>query len=543
MSGENNVPGQAQVYVNGTRLEQVSLSPGRFQINEIPVVTGSGTVELRVRDDLGREFVTRQAYYASDQLLKPGLFDFSFAIGQPRLDFATERDRYADDLLSNANVRLGVNSWMTLELHLETQANLRSGGLGSAMTLGPLGVLNLSYARSQLDKLEGEMLRVAYQFNGNNWSLFAAVQKQRDQFHDALSLQGVPVPELRQQIGFSFRPHRRLSINASLFEIGNNQTNSNFNQLCIDSIQCVLTGSRARFVNLSASARLAYRSTLILSANRDVLGDGDTTYSLGLSIPFGRSVYTYLDTQRNGQFNATSASVLKNIPLEGTGGGWRIRDTRGEIESQAVSAGYRSRIGTLELAWEQLENTKMTRLQLRGAAMGIGTKLGLSNQVQDSFAMIESNRPALQVLRENRPVGATSFTGKLILPNLNAYQANRLKVDETQLPINFKLDENAKVVIPALKSGVYVKFKVSDTRSASVQFLRAAGTPVPLGATVKLEGRDAIDVVGYDGIAYFENLAPMNMAIVRWPGYICKAQFAFKPGTDRIQTINQVPCR
>ena len=73
------VPSTVDVLVNGSRIGAQQVPPGPFTINNVPVVTGAGDVQLVVRDAFGQQQVITQPFYTSRQLLKPGLDDFSLS--------------------------------------------------------------------------------------------------------------------------------------------------------------------------------------------------------------------------------------------------------------------------------------------------------------------------------------------------------------------------------------------------------------------------------------------------------------------------------
>ena len=54
---------------------------------DVPVVTGEGTVQVVVRDATGKEVVTSADYFAAQELLKPGLSDYSAEVGFARTNF------------------------------------------------------------------------------------------------------------------------------------------------------------------------------------------------------------------------------------------------------------------------------------------------------------------------------------------------------------------------------------------------------------------------------------------------------------------------
>ena len=67
----------AEVFLNNTLRVSEEVPAGPFEIDNLPVVSGAGEVQLRVTDLLGREQFLTQSYYVSPRLLKAGLSDYS----------------------------------------------------------------------------------------------------------------------------------------------------------------------------------------------------------------------------------------------------------------------------------------------------------------------------------------------------------------------------------------------------------------------------------------------------------------------------------
>ncbi len=61
-----------EVYVNGVLVRRVPISPGRFQVQNIPAVTGAGTTRCVLRDAYGREQQVVSSCYASASVLASG---------------------------------------------------------------------------------------------------------------------------------------------------------------------------------------------------------------------------------------------------------------------------------------------------------------------------------------------------------------------------------------------------------------------------------------------------------------------------------------
>ena len=71
------VPSTVEVYANQARTFSQEITGGPFNINNIPLNTGPGTMRIVLRDATGKETVTEYSYYNSTSLLAPGLFDYS----------------------------------------------------------------------------------------------------------------------------------------------------------------------------------------------------------------------------------------------------------------------------------------------------------------------------------------------------------------------------------------------------------------------------------------------------------------------------------
>ena len=79
IGGLSEQPGLAEVFLDNTRRIAEEIPAGPFEIDQLPVVTGAGEVQVRVTDLLGREQLIVQDYYVSPRLLRAGLSDFSYA--------------------------------------------------------------------------------------------------------------------------------------------------------------------------------------------------------------------------------------------------------------------------------------------------------------------------------------------------------------------------------------------------------------------------------------------------------------------------------
>ena len=146
LNGEAALPSTVEVLVNNARRLSQPMPSGPFELNNVPIVTGAGEINLVVRDLLGRETVIQQSYYASPRLLAPGLSDFSFEAGWLRTGYG-ESSAYGDGF-GAATWRQGLSRSLTGEAGVELQAKRRAAGVELAGLLGDWAVGRVALAAS-----------------------------------------------------------------------------------------------------------------------------------------------------------------------------------------------------------------------------------------------------------------------------------------------------------------------------------------------------------------------------------------------------------
>ena len=84
----------------------------------MPAVTGAGELKMVVTDMLGQEQVITQDFYASAQMLKPGLSEYSYSLGKMRERFGYASFDYGELAFVGAH-RQGIDENWTLGARLE----------------------------------------------------------------------------------------------------------------------------------------------------------------------------------------------------------------------------------------------------------------------------------------------------------------------------------------------------------------------------------------------------------------------------------------
>src|SRR3546814_11909112 len=125
----------------------------------VPHFNGAGASQLVITDAPGRRDVVNFSFYAAQQLLQPGLFDYSVEVGAVRKDYGLSSFSYDDRPAASASLRYGLTDALTIETHGEASDGLALAGGGGAARLGRSGVLSAAGALSETRPCRGRQLR------------------------------------------------------------------------------------------------------------------------------------------------------------------------------------------------------------------------------------------------------------------------------------------------------------------------------------------------------------------------------------------------
>jgi outer membrane usher protein len=535
LEGSAGLPSTLDVYIGDVKSYSQQIDPGPFSIDDIPVVTRSGTARLVLTDTTGREVETESEFFTSPDLLRKNLYDFSIDAGVARLGFGTDSFGYDDQPVALASLRYGLSDILTGEAHVEGSDDLVNGGVGGLLSAGRLGMFSGAVAASHHNGEEGVFLFGGWETGFGNfgvqasagWTigdyvdLAAATEKPNE---DGELLAGVPhavgqvslsysFPKLNSGVGLSFIHSERQDGETAL----------------------ILTGSYSQTFNNKLS--------FFVSGFSDFGDSGEYGAFVGISMPIGETVSTTAGAtvSRDGWTAAAEASrTFEDAP---GAYGWRVSHSEGEHSFTAASAAYRSSQGVVEGRVLQQDGAALGNVSLDGSAVMAGGGLFLGNRINDSFAVVDAGAEGVDVQFENRFAGKTGKNGKLLLPNLRAYQKNKIAIDVNGLPLNAEIPESESIVVPREMSGVVLDFGIEkDNQAAIVVLTGADGAFLPEGSEVLLEESGETFFVGYDGQAYLTGVSAKNTVTAKLKGNSCKAEFGFEPDRDNQVAIGPLPC-
>jgi outer membrane usher protein len=525
--GTAAVPSTVDVFVNNVKTHSQDISEGPFRFDNLPM-SGSGNARIVVRDAQGRETIIDQPFYASSDLLRPGLFDYSVEVGVVRYDHGRDSFNYDERLVGSISARYGLTEDVTLEGHAEGGADLLNGGLGAVWNAGAFGTLSVAGAASVHEDGFGGLVRAGWDVRFGDFNLNASTRRLLGQYSDLaiataesdFSHDGLMLATATDQIslGYSFR------------EWGSG--------IGIGFVHAEYSGEPSRNLLTATFSQSLPRNISIFATGFVDLSDRDSaSLFAGFSMPLGRG-YDWsggIETDRGGVQGWTA--VAKSSNGEPGSAGWRVQYNEGQTRRLQASGNYSTTKAQLYGYAEAGEDQVRAEASVDGAIVANGEGLFLGRRVRDAFAVVDVGASGVDVYSQNRLVGQTGRSGKLLVPDLQAYQANQIRIGTDNLPINAEVQQTEARAVAARNSGSVVNFGVkSDAQSALVVLRNADGEFLPVGTIARLQGSADEFIVGYDGQVYLTGLRSNNNIEAHLANGTCEVNFSYvaEPGSRTV---------
>lgn len=532
------VPSAVDVMTNGNLAISRQIDAGPFEIPQLPVVSGAGTISLTLTNALGQQVHLSQPFYASAALLRPALTSYSVQAGLVRLGWGVASNEYGS-LAASTTYRRGITPKFTLEGVAEGTVGTMMAGGGGLLQIGTLGVLNFALAGSGGasgtggQSGAGGQATLGAQRMGRSFSAGASIMAASAGFKDVAARNGDPVSRRQEGANVSFSLKRAGSL--GIFYAGTDQISS------VNPVtQSVTPAQNTRVLSASYSRPLLGHMAFFVNAFADLSGGSRPGVQIGLTIPWGRRQSAELSASSDGNIEV---QVQRSATAVGEWG-YQAYVAGGDGSHEFAEAQYKARSALLTAGVDIESGAVSARLETQGAVSLVDEGIFASNTIYDSFAIVDTGTTGgIHVLQENREVGSTGRSGRLLVPDLRAYDVNRLAIVPTDMGLDTTIQEAKREVRPQDRSGIVVKFEVKISHSALLQLVDEAGEPMPVGSSARLVGGRKTVPVGYDGDAYLEDLQQHSQVeVVRPDGRTCLAGFDYKAVPGEIPRIGPVEC-
>jgi outer membrane usher protein len=532
LTGSVAVPSSVDVLADGNLILSQQVDAGPFEIPQLPVVSGAGTISMTVTNAMGQQVLVTQPFYASTALLTPGLQTFAAQVGLVRRNWGAASYDYGK-VAGTGFYRRGITPKFTVEGSAEGTPGMFMAGIGSTALAGNLGALNFSMAASTASGHIGEQFSFGAQRIGRAFSLGASAIIANRKYRDVASMNG------------SWLPRKQISVFSSISLKRFGSAGAAYAGVDEDAAPVQIQSSSAssehtHVISANYSLQFHHISFYVSKYANIATTDGSSGLQAGFTIPIGRrsSVNLSATSDGNGQIQAQkSAAQIGQW-------GYQAYVSTGNSNHEFGQVLYKSPVGLLSAGVDDSAGQTTLRLESQGALSFVDQGLFPSNTIYDSFAIVDTApMPHVHVLQENRAVGSTNNRGRLLVPDMRAFDVNHLAIDPIDIPSDAMFEEIARVVRPQDLSGVVVRFPIQFSHGALLQLVDQNGVPIPLGSTATLRATNSIVSIGYDGDAYIEGLNPHNeVTVERVDGKHCTVVFDYHPLPGDIPSIGPLRC-
>ncbi|SFN28497.1 fimbria/pilus outer membrane usher protein [Variovorax sp. OV329] len=526
--GSAALPSQVEVFVNGMKQYTGQLPSGPFQLNTVPGIGGAGNAQVVLTDAFGRSTTLDYSLYDVQQrMLQQGLSDWSVDIGAVRENYGYKSNDYGSDPAASGTWRYGLTNTLTVETHAESTRGLVNAGGSAVYMLGnQLGIVTAGAAQSSYDSRQGSLFNMGYSWRDQRFNFQLEGTRTNDSYRDVASLYGAPVPDRsgRASVGYGTDLLGSFGLSYLYLRYPNEVA--------------------TRYATAYWSRSIGQRGSLNVSFNRDLNDNRNSSVFVGISWYLDGNISTNAGVQRDDRRTIYTADAQHSAPNEG-GWGWRAGAQTGDadINGGAAEVNYLGRYGRALAGVNAFGSSRYAYAGATGSLVFMGGQPFAARRLDDGFAVVSTDgMPNVPVKLENRLMGSTDAKGMLLVTPLQSYQVNQLSIDPMQLPADVRVDRVRTVATPTDRAGTLVEFGIRPVQAAALILVDEKGEFLPLGSSVRANGKGGMALVGYDGAAYLDTLEEHNTLEVRTPTGVCVTRFDFRKSGNGIPQIGPLKC-
>lgn len=518
-----------EIRQNGFLIYETSVSAGPFEITDLYSTGQAGDLLVTVieADGRRREFTVPYAYVP--RLLRPGVSEYSFALGEVRDASLANPPGF----IEATYLRGLTNLFSAYGGFQATQAGqYRSMLLGAAMNT-PIGALSLdvTQAETRFDGLgqsfSGMSAKATFSRSipstNTDFALAAYRYSEREFFglNEAVRLND-SLRTLSEASSEDLMHRQRRSLQLTVSQKLGESMGSLY-----------LSGSKNAYWNgfpSNTSYQVGYsraigRATLGLSASRTRLAGGqyDDQYYLNLTAPLGRSTYG-----REPLFTATAAREAQGNSLRATvsGAAGRQMQTDYQVSANAYSTtpesdsvsgalGWRTPVATVGTTYTYASSFQRGTVNVSGGVVAHAGGVTLAPRVGENMALIQAKDAGGAYVNGSRGARVDG-RGYAVVTGLSAYRFNDVTLDPKGLAANVELSTTRLRTVPTAGAVVALAYETRKGYPVLFQLTQRDGQLVPFGAVVEDAAGNELGYVGSNSSAFVRVPADSEPLRVYW---------------------------
>ena len=529
LAGSVTVPSTAYVYVNGQLVRTIQIQPGPFNLQNVPVASGSSNTRVVITNAFGQQQVLQAPYYFGTNQLRQGISQFNFDFGVARApDYSGLTDYQKPAGL--AFYRYGVTNWLTLGAFAELASPAVTSGAEAAVSLPYVGQIGFNGAMSQSSGTHGWASGVQYAYQTTAFSLGGDYQLESDNYA-ALGLTPADDRTARRYDLFAGKNIFGLGISATYTHIEDrdtgpqSQTSLEFTRTIGNLFQVSLTLSQSRLPDTPVQ-----NAALVM-----------------LTIPFGTRNTASVSAQRTQGSWTETAQLQRSLPTD-QGLGYSLQLQQDNNSVQNADLAYQAPFGLYQVNALRSGGQTTEFANISGALVYIGGNVFATRAVQQSYLLADvPGVKGVTVDLYNNPIGTTDSHGQLLVPNLLPYYGNKVSIDPNTVPMNYDIHATQFDMAPPYRGGAIVTFPVQRIQALEGQVaVIAQGKPVGRAGdlfTITAGRQTYSSPLGTDGAFYFENIpAGRHSGAVLYAGGTCHFKVTVPKTAETVIRLGTLKC-
>ena len=505
VTGLASRPSTVEVWLNGRLLRRESVPPGPFVLRGLSAGAGRRQGQVVIRDDFGGERRLPLSVYIPGRILPPQREAYAIHLG------AWEGDGRARLSLAYARAiqrGLQLGGWV-----LAGEDRYTVGGQWGLIPAG-LGELSLEGA---VGRRRTWAVALDYAYAGPRWRLSLGGARRGPGYWDGTRSAMAPSHRERLALGFTVPLVGSLSLAW--------QARSGIGEVL------TLVHGRRLWRGLIHRLQVGYEP-----------GSGAVSVLWSLSgwLGGGRSA-GYSRQWRGGEGDERLWVRRGRTPALGPDGYLGLRRAAEQVQFDG-RLGWDLSHARLELQHAESDAGRQERAIIAGSIVFADEHWYLSRPVRDAFAIVSTDGVDGVPVRLRRYYVGRTRHGRLLVPGLNAYLRNDLRVDSAALPVNLIPERLRFTVIPRYRQGTTARFPLRRVQGVTGTLRDAGGRPcAPDRLILETTAGKRRLVVGKGGRFYLEGLAPGEY-VGRLATQACRFRLRVPESSAVVVDLGTVPC-
>lgn len=551
ISGIIETPSDVDIFVNGRLVRSDTLTPGRFEFNNLPTSALGQEARIVIRDSFGKVQTLSQRIYNGNYALDEGESEYSYTLGLERINFKKAGlNGYADEPTFIGFHRYGFSKTFTAGYSLEANREVQNLGLDIAHLFGTSEV-SLGAAISRAEALGDDDLGYAaygiYSYFVDGFSASLNARFQTDPYRTTVD----------------FDPNGlTVSVGANVGIRLSEGTSFNVSYDYQDARQDGISQTSGFRFQSQLGGGITWDLSGRYEANKE--GQDDYQITTGLNIRFDNGPDLLIGYQDEKLGVNIATLDVQGDEIDGEFVPWRViyNRTRNEdvgLEIDAISSEleYTGRYGVANVSYDRnldedgdVQGTAFARL-----SGGFGIAKGVSafgRPIHDGFAVVSTGKldksiDGVSVRLGSEEYGVLGSNESLLVQRLTGYVPDKISVEIVGDVLDYELNRINHEVAVAPRGGRLVKVEairrvyVEGTISVTYKGERKLADQAELILSGP-EGTQELSA-GLDGLFFGENLVPGKYKLtVHYKKKTCDVFFRLAEATELLTNIGELNC-